>query len=145
MLPEASNPAAGPDRRRAESVRVAWFLAVGCSAAAVHWSVVVWLVGRQGWAPLAANVLGWLVAFGVSFGGHFGLTFRGQGATPRLAALRFFVVSAAGFGVNETAYALLLHRGGLRYDLVLAFVLAGVAVFTYGLSRHWAFLGGGRH
>lgn len=132
-------------RRRAEQVRIAWFLAVGSTAAAVHWSTVVWLVGQHGWAPLAANVLGWLVAFGVSFGGHFGLTFRHHGTPPGRAVRRFFALSATGFAVNESAYALLLQRGGQRYEFLLALVLVGVAVLTYWLSRQWAFGGGGRH
>ncbi len=120
--------------------RRAWFIVVGCGAAAVHWSVVVALVGRAGWHPLVANGLGWLVAFGVSFAGHHRLTFRGHGAALHRAGLRFFVLSAGGFAINEAAYALLLHNTGLRYDIVLAFVLAAVAVVTYRLSSHWAFL-----
>jgi len=35
----------------------------------------------------------------------------------------------------------LLHWTRLRYDLVLALVLVGVAVMTYVLSLHWAFQG----
>jgi putative flippase GtrA len=121
--------------------RRAWFIVVGCGAAAVHWSVVVALVGRAGWHPLVANVLGWLVAFGVSFAGHHRLTFRGHGAPAHAAGLRFFVLSAGGFAINEAAYALLLHTAGLRYDVVLAVVLGAVALLTYWLSSHWAFLG----
>ncbi|MBX3620749.1 MAG: GtrA family protein [Rhizobacter sp.] len=120
--------------------RIAFFIAVGCCAAAVHWGVVVLLVSRGGWAPLGANVVGWLCAFGVSFAGHHRLTFRGHGAGLLAAGSRFFLISAAGFAVNEAAYALLLPWAGPRYDLALAAVLAGVAVLTYALSRHWAFL-----
>lgn len=121
--------------------RVGWFIAVGCSAAAVHWGVVVLLVGQARWQPLLANVAGWLVAVGVSFGGHHRLSFRGHGAVLHHAAMRFFGVSALGFAINEGAYALLLQATGLRYDLVLAVVLVLVAVLTYLLSRHWAFPG----
>jgi putative flippase GtrA len=125
--------------------RIGWFVLVGCAAAAVHWGVVALLVGRFGWAPLVANVAGWLVALGVSFGGHHGLTFRGHGAPVRRAALRFCCISAGGFAVNEAAYALLLHWTTQRYDVLLAAVLLGVAALTYLLSRHWAFLGNPGH
>ena len=101
--------------------------------------MVVGLVGHRGWQPLAANVLGWLVAFIVSFAGHHRLTFRGHGAAPGPAAVRFFAISAGGFAVNEAAYALLLAWSDLRYDVVLAGVLLAVAALTYLLSRHWAF------
>lgn len=124
---------------------VAWFIAVGCAAAAVHWLVVVALVSLVGWRPLWANVLGWAVAFGVSFTGHHRLTFRGHGAPLRASMKRFFMVSAGGFAANQTAYAILLQWSGRRYDLALAVVLLAVAVLTYLLSRHWAFLRSAAH
>ncbi len=119
--------------------RIGWFVLVGCAAAAVHWLVATRLVALAGWPPLGANVVGWLAAFGVSFGGHHRLSFRGHGSGTLAAARRFFMLSAAGFAVNETAYAALLHWTRQRYDLLLAAVLVGVAVLTYLLSRHWAF------
>lgn len=122
------------------SKRILWFIAVGCSAAAVHWCIVVFLVSQWQWPPLKANVLGWLVALGVSFTGHHRLTFRDLNAAFMPAAGRFILVSALGFSINEASYALLLRWGAQRYDLALAVVLAGVAIATYLLSRHWAFL-----
>jgi putative flippase GtrA len=126
--------------RRQQHGRIGWFIAVGCAAAAVHWVVVVALVGRAGWQPLVANVAGWLVAFTVSFAGHHRLTFGAQGAPVWPSARRFFAVSAFGFAVNECAYAALLRWSGQHYGLALAVVLLGVAVVTYLLSRHWVFL-----
>lgn len=126
--------------RPAARRRIALFIVVGCGAAAVHWGVVVWLVSQWGWRPLLANVLGWLVAFSVSFAGHQSLTFRGHGAALSVAATRFFAISAGGFAINEAAYAMLLTWSDQRYDLMLAVVLVAVAAVTYLLSRHWAFL-----
>jgi putative flippase GtrA len=121
--------------------RLAWFFAVGCAAAVVHLATVVLLVGTLGWRPLVANVIGWLAAFVVSFGGHWQLTFQGRGAPVWRAARRFFGISAAGFAANEAAYAGLLQWSALRYDAGLAMVLVLVAVLTYLLSSRWAFLG----
>ena len=120
--------------------QLAWFIAVGCAAAAVHWCVATGLVAFGGWRPLIANVAGWLAAVGVSFTGHHVFSFRGHGGPVVRAALRFFCISAGGFALNETAYALLLRVSGAHYGLLLACVLAGVAGLTYWLSRHWAFL-----
>lgn len=117
-----------------------WFIVVGCSAAAVHWAVVVLTVESMGWPPLAANLVGWLVAVAVSFAGHFRLSFRGHGVPVRISAPRFLAVSATGFAINEASYALLLHVSDQRYEMLLAAVLVGVAAFTYWASRHWAFL-----
>ena len=80
------------------------------------------------------------MAFTVSFAGHHRLTFSGHGAAVWSSALRFFVVSAGGFAVNEAMYTLLLGWTGQRYDFALAVVLLAVAGVTYLLSRHWAFL-----
>jgi putative flippase GtrA len=126
-------------------LRVASFIAVGCTAAAVHLGVVIALVGGLGQLPLAANIIGWLVAFVVSFSGHWLLTFRAQQAPLWRAARRFFGISATGFAVNELAYALLLQWSTLRYDIVLAIILVAVAVITYLLSSRWAFRGSPQH
>jgi putative flippase GtrA len=122
-------------RRRALS-----FIAVGVLAAAVHWTVVVAIVEGWQWPALAANVVGWLVALLVSFSGHHRITFAGHGVHWSVAGRRFALISAGGFAVNESAYAIALQRSGVRYDLLLAIVLLAVATLTYLLSRHWAFL-----
>ncbi|NYT64162.1 GtrA family protein [Alcaligenaceae bacterium] len=119
--------------------QLGWFVAVGCCAAATHWLVVVAVVSASGLAPLAANILGWLVAFCVSFVGHYQLTFKHQRAPLAQAARRFFTVSALGFGVNELTYAWLLRATTLRYDVLLALILIAIAGMTFILGRFWAF------
>ena len=117
------------------------FIAVGTAAAVVHSLVAVSSVAWLGIAPLVANVIGWLCAFGVSFRGHHGLTFGDRKAPARRAVGRFFLISASGFAVNETAYALCLYYTPFRYDVLLAAILLAVAVLTYLLSHFWAFVG----
>lgn len=121
------------------SHQLGWFIAVGATAAAVHWLVVVLLVSPNYLTPLVANVAGWLVAFGVSFTGHYQLTFRHQRQGVRQAISRFFLLSAGGFTINEASYAWLLHQTTLPYDLLLAMILIAVAVLTFIASRLWAF------
>ncbi len=125
----------------AHTRRIASFIAVGSTAAAVHFGVVVALVSAFDVAPLSANVAGWLIAFSVSFTGHLNLSFRDEQAPPLRAGLRFFAISAAGFLANEAMYAVLLHWSGLSYAVALAVVLIVIALITYLASRHWAFLG----
>ena len=121
------------------SHQLAWFIAVGATAAGVHWLVVVLLVSGDYLTPLVANVAGWLVAFGVSFTGHYQLTFRHQRQGVRQAMSRFFILSAAGFAINEASYAWFLTQTSLRYDVLLAAILVAVAVLTFIASRFWAF------
>lgn len=126
------------------SHQLSWFVAVGTSAAFVHWVVVVLLVSGAYLTPLVANVVGWVVAFGVSFMGHYQLTFRYQRGHIKDAVWRFFLLSAIGFAINETSYAILLKQTRLPYELLLAIILVGVAAFTFLASRLWAFNPGRR-
>ncbi|MDC8785106.1 GtrA family protein [Roseateles koreensis] len=115
-----------------------WFGLVGASAAAVHFMVVWLLVSQWQVAALAANVLGFLLAFWVSFVGHHRLSFAAQQATVRTSLPRFALVASLGFVSNELLYALLLSWG-MEYRLALFAVLVAVAVMTFVLSRFWAF------
>lgn len=106
--------------------------------------VVVLLVSAHYLTPLVANLVGWLVAFAVSFTGHYQLTFRHQRGHIKDAVWRFFMLSALGFAINETSYAILLKQTRLPYEFLLAFILVAVAAFTFVASRLWAFRASGR-
>jgi len=121
------------------SHQLSLFVLVGVSASLVHWLVVIALVSQASWAPLVANVIGWLVAFVVSFTGHHQLTFRSQHAELSKSLPRFFLISAFGFLINETSYAIALKNTDLPYELLLGVILIGVAVLTFIFSRLWAF------
>jgi len=86
-----------------------WFVLVGLGATAVHFFSVMGCVRWGGLPPEYANVIGWLLAFCVSFLGHYHATFRAAAAPMGRAARRFFLVSALGFAVNQTSYVLLLR------------------------------------
>jgi len=119
--------------------QLGFFVIVGCAAAATHWLIAVGCVEYLGLTPLAGNVVGWLIAFFVSFWGHFRFTFRQSEQVWHVAARRFFFISALGFAVNQAAYAVLLHITHVSYEILLAGVLIGVAAMTFLLSRLWAF------
>ena len=95
---------------------------------------------RIGLIPLAANVIGFCVAFLVSFAGHARWTFPLSPERYAPARTRFFAVASTGFVLNQAAYAEALHLFGPRaYLPALAAVLIGVAVATFLLSKLWAF------
>ncbi|MGE8590597.1 MAG: GtrA family protein [Alcaligenes sp.] len=121
------------------SRQIILFILVGTLAAITHWGIVVAVVQALGTPALLANLFGWLVAFLVSFSGHYWLTFRQQQARLLPALGRFFMVSAAGFAVNEASYAALLQYSGLRYDILLGLILIALAVLTFLAGRLWAF------
>ncbi len=112
------------------------FACTGLAAMMVHFMMVAVLV-PSGVQPLAANCVGFLVAFQVSFLGHSRWTFRTRSGSRQY--FRLFLVSAAGFALNESCYALLLETTPLDYRAALAAVLAGVAGGTYLTSKLWVF------
>ncbi len=120
--------------------QVAIFIAVGCAAALTHLATVAAAVEILGLQPLAANIVGFCVAFLVSFTGHARWTFPLSPDRYPAARNRFLAVACTGFLLNQAAYAEALHVLGPRYYIpVLAAVLIGVAAMTFILSKLWAF------
>ena len=119
-----------------------WFGVVGVSAMLLHFVVVALVLVPLGLPPLAANVIGFLTAFQLSYQGHRRLTFQAARIPHRQALPRFFGVSCLSFAVNEAMYFLLLHYTALDYRVALFIVLLTVAILTFVLSKLWAFAGG---
>jgi putative flippase GtrA len=119
--------------------QIAWFVAVGCAAAATHWLCAVGCIAVFEVRPFLANFIGWLVAVVVSFSGHYFLTFRHQPKSLLPAVRRFLVVSASGFAINEFAFVFLLRVTRIPYYWLLAMILLAIAGMTFLLSRFWAF------
>jgi putative flippase GtrA len=117
---------------------------VGVAATLTHFGVAVTAVRWGAIAPQIANLIGFAVAFGVSFAGQWLWTFA-PARTPIAHALPcYLAVSVGGFVANAAAYAALLRLTPLRYDVALALVLIVVAAATFLLSRRWVFKPQGR-
>jgi putative flippase GtrA len=117
---------------------VATFGVVGAAAFAVHFAVVAALVPR-GLPPLAANVVAFVAAFGVSFAGHARWSFPAAERPALPALMKFSAVAVGAFALNEACYAMLLRWTHLDYRTALVLVLAAVAALTYVAGRAWAF------
>ncbi len=116
-----------------------WFVLVGGSAFAVHYLLVLLLVGRWAVTPLHANVLAFCCAFWVSYFGHRRLTFQ-VGHGHRQTLPRFALVSLSSFAINQLLFALLLlELPAVPYYVSLAIVLVAVAILTFLISKFWAF------
>ena len=74
-----------------------WFGVVGVSAMLLHFGAVAWVLVPLGIAPLLANVLGFLIAFQLSYWGHRLQTFRAAHIPHRQALPRFFGVACLSF------------------------------------------------
>lgn len=119
------------------ALRGCYFIGVGGFAALVHLSIVLACVSLFAISPLLANVLGFLMAFQVSFLGHKYLTFASLNQK-RLSLPHFFIVAATAGLLNEGLYFVFLQYTVLNYLQALIAVLAMVSVFTFVMSRFWA-------
>ena len=120
---------------------ISWFAVIGAAAAAVHYFVAVGIEFTQLMSPAKANILGFLLAFPVSYLGHRKLSFAGHTATHQQAFPKFFAVALTGFLVNQLMVLNTLSFTALPFWLVLAVVMVLVAISTYLLSRYLAFKG----
>ena len=137
------------------SIQALWFLAVGASAALVHFLVLVSIVKLTTITPVWANVCAFLVAFVVSFLGHFYLTFKSsvnengnnqpshanKNSNGPLSALgKWFGSSALGFMANQGLFVLGLRSFGEQYYILIwLIVTAIITVMTFALGKFWAF------
>ena len=113
---------------------------VGASAAATHMAVftVVLILIPTLW-PEIANVMGFLVAFFVSFVGHRRLSFQDSGTSVMQSFVRFAATAVAGFATNETVFIVLFRVLVLPTWVALISGIVVSAVQTFVLSRFWAF------
>lgn len=120
--------------------QIARFLIVGGTAAAVHFSVVIMLVHFFDYAPLIANVGGFMVSFQVSYWGHRVWTFADTVTLHREAYPKLVTVQLVNFALNEILFYFFLSLH-LPYQLALLIVLAILPVFTFVSSKFWVFQG----
>jgi putative flippase GtrA len=90
---------------------------------------------------MVVGATAFVIAFVVSFMGHFGYSFPDRTADPRRALIRFAAVACGGFAVNETMLAVLIGSDLVAQIPALVLATGTSAVLTYFASRNWAFRG----
>jgi putative flippase GtrA len=114
------------------------FAIVGLAATAVH-VVAVWTILHTTNIPVyLATFCAYLIAFTVSFGGHYFWTFGAPGSPLRSLA-RFFLISLTGFGTHLVLLTILLHTGYFSDATCAVLAAMVVPVITYCASRLWGF------
>lgn len=114
------------------------FIIVGTTAAAVHFSIVVYLVQLFHYAPLIANIAAFIVAFQVSYWGHRMWTFSETEVMHREAYPKLIILQVSVLCMNEGLYYLFLSLH-IPYQLALLMVLAIMPFFTFVTSKFWVF------
>lgn len=123
---------------RLQLQQITRFLTVGVSAAAVHFTVVVLLVQLLNYAPLIANVGGFVVSFQVSYWGHRLWTFSATEVLHREAYPKLVMVQIVNFSMNEYLFYFFLSHD-LPYPLALLIVLSILPAFTFVMNKFWVF------
>lgn len=120
-----------------------WFGIVGLTAMTVHFLTVTKIFIPLLLPPFIANTGGFLLAFLVSFSGHYKLTFKEQTLKATKSwqkfLYKFFIVAIIGFGINQIIFNFLLNFTLWHLELCLVITLFSVAVITYIISKQWAF------
>lgn len=124
---------------RTEFATLGRFGLIGVLATGTHLLVVAILALATQMPALAANTLGFLIAFGVSGLGHAAYTFRLETGRARAIA-RWFVVSAIGLAASNLALAAMIGAQlAPEFWLRLA-AIAVVPAASYLAARLWAFV-----
>lgn len=111
---------------------------VGVCAASTHFTVVVSLVQFASIVPLAANVVGFMVAFQVSYWGHKLWTFSDTVVLHRTAVPKLLFVQILNLAANESLFYIFLSHH-LPYQIALLLVLTILPIFTFTFSKLWVF------
>lgn len=111
---------------------------VGVLAAALHMSIVIWLVQQWSLLPLIANVFAFGASFQVSYWGHRWWTFAGTSALHREALPKLILVQVINFAANESLFYIFLSLH-LPYPVALLIVLTVLPFFTFFSSKLWVF------
>src|ERR1700690_2903459 len=119
--------------------QLGFFGIVGCCAAVVQLCVVILLVEFTHMHPLVANIIGFLLAFNVSYFGHRSLTFAGTTVNHKVAVTRLFGLGVANFIANEGLFYIFLTVFKLYYPIALILVLAILPALTFVISKLWVF------
>ena len=117
-------------RTRQEALQALRFIVVGAAATATHMIVATalyaWMHGRY---IAIANLVAWLVAFGVSFWGHQRVTFKRQTTLGR-----FLLMSLTGLAINYLTLGVLLLTP-LPPLMAMLTAIATAAAATYLLAK----------
>lgn len=111
---------------------------IGILAALTHYLIAITLTHHD--IPAAwANLIAFVIAFWVSYFGHRYFSFDVGDISHQQTLPRFILVAVLGFILNESLLLLMLHFTSITMALGLPFIIILTAVFTFILSRQFAF------
>jgi putative flippase GtrA len=126
---------------KTETAAAGKFAVIGVLATLTHAGIASGLLETGTLSAFPANICGFLVAFCVSFSGHYYWSFahlRQEGRAMRSMG-RFLVIALSGFALNSTVLALWLNLTPWPDLMGLLFSIAIVPALSFLGARLWAF------
>ena len=123
---------------RLASLRIVRFGIVGVAATLTHVGVAQLSHVLLSQPPLLANVIGFLVAFAVSYGGHYHWTFESD-LPHRRSLPRFLLVSLSAFIVSEFIVWSATGPLGMPMSIAMGAVAIIVPLTSYIVNHAWTF------
>lgn len=120
------------------------FGVIGVIAAITHYCIAIFLTDTHV-AAAWANLVAFVIAFWVSYFGHRYFSFDAGDVSHQQTLPRFILVAVFGFILNESLLLLMLHFTKISMALGLPFIILLTAMFTFILSRQFAFDTSGTH
>jgi len=114
------------------------FGVIGVIAAITHYCIAIFLTDHQV-AAAWANLVAFVIAFWISYFGHRYFSFDAGDVSHQQTLPRFILVAVLGFILNESLLLLMLHFTKISIALGLPFIIIITAMFTFILSRQFAF------
>lgn len=111
---------------------------IGVLAAITHYGIAIFLTNHQV-AAAWANLVAFVIAFWVSYFGHRYFSFEASEVSHQQTLPRFILVAVLGFILNESLLLIMLHFTKISIALGLPFIILLTAIFTFILSRQFAF------
>ena len=132
---------ANRQKLKTETAAAGKFAIIGILATLTHAAVATILLETGTLTAFPANVCGFLVAFTVSFSGHYYWSFSHlrQDGTALKSMRRFLVIAVSGFLLNSTVLVAWLKLTPWPDLIGLLFSIAIVPAFSFLGARLWAF------
>ncbi len=121
-----------------EIAQISRFGVIGIAAMLCHgFSLWIWVETIEV-QPVLANSYAFLMAFCVSYLGHYHWTFRSTDRHVE-STIKFFVVALAGFVLNALIMYLITVIYGLSHWWGFLLIVVSIPLMTYLVGRYWVF------
>ncbi len=116
--------------------QISKFGVVGLTATLTYSLVFMLALRVLLWSEQAGNLLGFVIAFSISWSGHYFWTFKASGFH---TVPRFLITALCGYALNSFFVFVIITKLALPDFFVLPLMISITPTMTFLLARYWAF------